>query len=418
MRPNVGETSWNYFALRDVNDERYLPYERERNACQGDALEITNRTYASGETIACSANISIAAGPAVVVSKGANVSYLSPTVVLRNGFSVATGGIFYSGYDGVAGSTSRVAAHRATTGAGKPDIGIVDSVSAFSGKRDPVQAAQRIGLMDLPQHLLDLLETLGVDLKALRDIFSDAEGNLIVFVSDEDILGQDTNDLSDVYLYDTFAGELMLLSRSVQGGAGNGASSYPAMDGFGEFVVFQSMASNLVYDDNNEVSDIFLAEIVFRQTERITDACYFYAGLATAAAHPSIDAEGNNLLYDRIDEEGFRQIYGCDLGLERSQLLSLPEDDYGFPADNHHPAISANGRYVAYIEVIPSEEGSTCNVHVLNREDGAFARTPCPEALARDRERVRPQFTDGARWIEWYRNDGASSVAVANPLAH
>ena len=48
-----------------------------------------------------------------------------------------------------------------------------------------------------------------------------------------------------------------LISRGTDGPA-NGASSFPQISGDGRYVVFQSNASNLVADDSNSVTDIFV----------------------------------------------------------------------------------------------------------------------------------------------------------------
>jgi Tol biopolymer transport system component len=88
-----------------------------------------------------------------------------------------------------------------------------------------------------------------------------------VFVSDATNLANgDKNNLSDVFLADVQTGVIELVSRSVAGGSGGGASTNPAISDNGDVVVFQSEASNLVcrascdrsLDDINLLWDIFV----------------------------------------------------------------------------------------------------------------------------------------------------------------
>jgi Tol biopolymer transport system component len=243
-------------------------------------------------------------------------------------------------------------------------------------------------------------------------LLADPEGAWLVFESAQDILPADGNGASDIYRLDTFTEALTLVSRTPQGHAGNGPSRYPAADATGELVVFQSAADDLVEGDTNGVSDIFLHDAPVAETSRIT---LLDAG---AAAHPALDAAGQDLLYDQRDAHGRRQVLleGLWDGLP-AETVSLPEDNTGQPLDNHHPAISADGRYVAYLETrADGAETGGCQVFLYDRDTAWFERVPCPAALAADPEAARPAFSADGAQVEWFLPGGEAPVVTPYSL--
>jgi hypothetical protein len=145
---------------------------------------------------------------------------------------------------------------------------------------------------------------------------------------------------------------------------------------------------------------------------------------AGAAARPALDAAGLDLLYDQRGADGRRQVLleGLWDGLP-AETLSLPADASGVLLDNHHPAISADGRYVAYLEAAEDADaldpGSApgCRVYFYDRDTGAFERADCPELLAADPEAARPAFSADGAQVEWFLPGLDTPVVVPNPLA-
>ena len=85
------------------------------------------------------------------------------------------------------------------------------------------------------------------------------DGRYVVFSSNAtNLIENDTNGFFDVFLKDMVTGEISLISRSSSGVQGNQLSSSPEITSDGRYVFFSSRASNLVANDNNGYSDIFL----------------------------------------------------------------------------------------------------------------------------------------------------------------
>jgi Tol biopolymer transport system component len=88
------------------------------------------------------------------------------------------------------------------------------------------------------------------------------DGRYVTFYSDaSNLVPEDTNGATDVFVHDRLTGETSRVSVSQNGSEGNGASSFPILLADGSGVVFQSDASNLIPEDQNGQTDIFIREL-------------------------------------------------------------------------------------------------------------------------------------------------------------
>lgn len=88
-----------------------------------------------------------------------------------------------------------------------------------------------------------------------------ADGQLVAFSSDATNLDDgDDNNRTDIFVRDRAAGTTTRVSKNAAGESANGPSQFAGISGDGRFVVFQSAASNLVDDDTNGKTDIFVVD--------------------------------------------------------------------------------------------------------------------------------------------------------------
>jgi Tol biopolymer transport system component len=89
------------------------------------------------------------------------------------------------------------------------------------------------------------------------------DGRYIVFTSlASNLVPNDTNRLSDIFVHDRVQNTTVLLSRAYDGmRSGNGQSTQPVMAKDGRTVFFQSFAGDLVEGDYNERRDIFVVKL-------------------------------------------------------------------------------------------------------------------------------------------------------------
>ncbi|TQV84646.1 hypothetical protein FKG94_03750 [Exilibacterium tricleocarpae] len=94
-------------------------------------------------------------------------------------------------------------------------------------------------------------------------IFSSKAANLVV---------GDSNEQTDVFVRDLVLDKTERVSIAANGGEGNAASAYASISFGGRFVVFRSQADNLVGGDTNAVSDVFVRDRLLGKTKRVSTA--------------------------------------------------------------------------------------------------------------------------------------------------
>jgi Tol biopolymer transport system component len=162
-----------------------------------------------------------------------------------------------------------------------------------------------------------------------------ADGQVIAFAyGDSDLSDADTNIELDIYVHYRATGTTELVSIGADGFGANGSSSFPQISATGQVVVFDSNASNLVAGDNNRLPDVFVRDLGLDQTERV---------ITTIDFSPEICAG--------------------DITCE-SIIIGMYHEAYG---QRFRPAISADGRYVAFGFVVRNDAGQA--VLQLSRHD-------------------------------------------------
>lgn len=98
-----------------------------------------------------------------------------------------------------------------------------------------------------------------------------ADGRYVVFRSiAENLVPADTNTAWDIFIRDLVAGLTTRASVSSSGTQANGASDEPSISGDGRYVVFTSQASNLVGSDTTSIPGIFIRDSQGGTTERMS----------------------------------------------------------------------------------------------------------------------------------------------------
>src|SRR5205085_11303083 len=100
------------------------------------------------------------------------------------------------------------------------------------------------------------------------------DGRTVAYASGApDLVADDSNGLTDVFVYDRATSETARVSLGLSGAQANGPSatdSPPALSADGQVVAFSSQASNLVPGDTNDVGDVFLYDRAARTTTRVS----------------------------------------------------------------------------------------------------------------------------------------------------
>ena len=148
--------------------------------------------------------------------------------------------------------------------------------------------------------------------------------------------------------------ETVLISQGLRGRLANADSGTAKISENGNRVAFGSFASNLVRHDTNEITDLFLRTVSTGRTRLVTIG-WDGEPVDGVSRVNDINPTGRFVAYDSIasnlaghDTNTFYDVYVRDMTRQRSERISVPA---GGGQGNHHstrPAISDNGRFVAF----------------------------------------------------------------------
>lgn len=203
------------------------------------------------------------------------------------------------------------------------------------------------------------------------------DGLVVAFYSmATNLVADDTNGQSDAFVRDRGAGTTEVVSVSSTGELGNGPSVFPGLSRDGRFVVFQSLATNLVDDDTNGVADIFVRDRQEGTTERVCDV-----QPDRGSASPAISGDGQYVAFASAatnlvpgDANGKIDIFVCSRATGTVELVSV--NDAGVPGDGDSilPAISDNGDIVAFKSLadnlVPADLNNVVDVFARDRAAG------------------------------------------------
>ncbi|HEX7132576.1 MAG TPA: DUF4214 domain-containing protein [Iamia sp.] len=188
---------------------------------------------------------------------------------------------------------------------------------------------------------------------ALNPSVSD-DGRFIAFESRaDDIVGGDTNARVDIFVRDTLASTTVKITHGWSGGQqADGSSANAAISGSGRYVVFESLASNLVPLDTNGKRDVFHFDTVTGVTRRVSVSNTGHqhtfdsrnADVSDSGIQVVFEADGGLAAGDSNDRP---DVYLRDIAASTTERISVNDGELGL-YDGSHPAISGNGRFVAF----------------------------------------------------------------------
>lgn len=183
-----------------------------------------------------------------------------------------------------------------------------------------------------------------------------SDGRYVAFVSGaSNLVGGDTNDDPDIFVRDTIAGTTSRVSVSSTGAEGDSTSSGQAISADGRYVAFFSSASNLVPGDTNGfVGDVFVRDTIAGTTSLVTvDSVENPANDQSFA--PAISADGRYVAFHSIasnlvagDTNSHNDVFVRDTVAGTTIRVSVSSTGTQADDDSLWPAISGDGRYVAF----------------------------------------------------------------------
>ncbi|MCY7382249.1 MAG: calcium-binding protein [Microcoleus sp. CAN_BIN18] len=202
-----------------------------------------------------------------------------------------------------------------------------------------------------------------------------ADGRFVAFDSLADnLVAADTNSTRDIFVRDIQTNTTTRVSVNSSGNQGNLGSISAVISANGRFVAFQSNASNLVTEDINGTSDIFVHD---RLTNTTSMASINSTGdrANRSSFKPSISADGRLVAFDSLadnlaaaDTNGTNDIFVRDRDTATTTRISVNSQGQGADITSFNPAISATANVIAFdsfaTNLLPQDTNSSRDVFI------------------------------------------------------
>jgi hypothetical protein len=187
------------------------------------------------------------------------------------------------------------------------------------------------------------------------EVVISGDGRYVAFTSDAtNLVAGDSNGVSDVFVYDRQTAQTTRVSLANGVGQANNQSSQPSISSTGRFVAFTSLATNLVTGDTNGVSDVFVRDRTVSETTRKSVTT---AGLQSnnASDQPFISDNAQIVAFRSYatnlvtgDTNGVADVFVRDHAASTTARVSLTNGGAQSNGESGQPTLSADGQMVAF----------------------------------------------------------------------
>lgn len=214
---------------------------------------------------------------------GNRISYWSSATNLVTGDTNAAHDIFLYQVDTAV--TTRLSTNSATEGDGNsfsPDISGDGTVVSFYSRASNLASGDTNGVADVfvtevgsgTLELVSINNATPADGQSVSPVLS-SDGSVVVYITEADNLTADSSPAGlDVLAYHRSSGLTQLVSKAGAGNGGNGSSNNAAVSSDGTMTTFQTDASDLVADDMNAATDIYVSAITELASPTLIDQSF------------------------------------------------------------------------------------------------------------------------------------------------
>ena len=217
------------------------------------------------------------------------------------------------------------------------------------------------------------------------------DGRFVSFHSQAtNLVAGDTNGRWDVFVRDRQAGTTERVSLGSGGAQGTGDSRFSSLSSDGRFVAFSSYATNLVANDSNGYSDVFVRDRQAGTTVRVSvssagvqgDNDSFGGSITADGRYVAFDSEASNLIVG--DFNGGGDVFLHDLTLHTTVRVSVGFGGAQPNGFSDFSAISADGTSVSFYStasnLVAGDTNGTIDTFVWDRASGLIERVSVDSA--------------------------------------
>jgi Tol biopolymer transport system component len=209
-----------------------------------------------------------------------------------------------------------------------------------------------------------------------------ADGSYVAFESTAtNLVAGDTNNATDIFRTDGSTVRRVSVARTRQA---DGSSYGAAISGDGRYVAFSSDATNLVARDTNNVPDVFVRDLRYGTTNRLSvatdrrqaDGPSLRLGMSADGRYVAFESAATNLVPG--DTNLATDVFIRDLRDGTTNRVSLASDGTQGNDYSAGPALSADGRYLAFTSaatnLVAGDTNQCADVFVRDLHSGATYR--------------------------------------------
>jgi hypothetical protein len=247
-------------------------------------------------------------------------------------------------------------------------------LSFSSSPANPHDGRSRLFVHD---RILNVTEVIGRAIGPETPAISD-DGRYVLFQSDDALLvPNDTNGVYDVFVRDRLSRSTTRVSVASGGGQADSISFSGAITPDGRFTAFSSAAGNLVSGDTSIWFDIFVHDRVTGTTTRESVGA---GGVQadSASHHPALSADGRFVAFESGatnlvagDTNAASDVFVRDRATGVTTRVSVATDGTQANGASNAPRLSADGRFVVFesnaSNLVPNDTNSTWDVFVHDR---------------------------------------------------
>ncbi|PYI52873.1 fibronectin type III domain-containing protein [Paenibacillus flagellatus] len=207
------------------------------------------------------------------------------------------------------------------------------------------------------------------------------DGNTYVFSTwATNVVADDSNGYTDVFLYDRGADRIVLISRSTEGGVANGMSEAPVVSGSGRYVAFRSNAGNLV--DNPPFREQWAVYLFDRDADGdgvMDEADPGATSLKRISPdddyrdfdNVSVSRDGSTVAFTGNYSEATDPLYVYDTAAGTAKVVIEEEEGY----EPELVDMSANGRYLSFVTdkaYDPDDTNDRSDLYLYDTDQNTF----------------------------------------------
>ncbi len=207
----------------------------------------------------------------------------------------------------------------------------------------------------------------------------------MVFVSDAtNLVSDDTNGKSDVFLHDRNTASTTRISVSTSLIQANGDSSSPVISGDATHIAYVSEATNLVSSDGNSATDVFLYNLSSAATTRVSlqtnglepNGSSYEPFLNSDASFLVYTSDATNIVSN--DSNALSDVFLYNLSTAATERVSLSSSGLNPDGASSAPRVSTSGRHVSFTSaatnLVNGDTNEALDVFVRDRTDALTSR--------------------------------------------